>query len=425
MSRFDARAEPLPEWRRGESWPVDVSTDPLLRKTFDLLRSKWNEVPFTAQDRVTTSQLEHLDDDELLARWTRGFNERARYSEGGWAHHLYRDAFRGKKVLDVGSGLGFDSIYFAEHGARVTFVDIVQSNLRTVERLCKIKGLNEVASCYLEDLRSIAPLPNDFDFIYAQGSLINAPLEVTRLEVAALLEHLPVGGRIVMLGYPRIRWERDGRLPHTEWGRVTDGGAPWMEWLDLDKVMWLLQPARFEVILYFETHNSDFNWFDLVRVDGTSTWLPKKISSKHQQPDVPAPSAALRSEILQNVQQTQADWGSSIRLDEKGVAIRTGAAQWSYACIFRLDQAALVDSSLYYWLGITISIAEGEFGIGFLKDQELIYERFVKAPAEVEVFLPLFDPMAEWLVLRNASPFGISQGIVKSARIFSQPKSLK
>ena len=51
-----------------------------------------------------------------------------------------RDFVKGKKVLDIGCGLGFDSIFFAETGATVTFVDIVRENIKLVERICHIKG---------------------------------------------------------------------------------------------------------------------------------------------------------------------------------------------------------------------------------------------------------------------------------------------
>ena len=38
-----------------------------------------------------------------------------------------------------------------------------------------------------------------------------------------------------------------------------------MEWYDLDKLLSRLSPVKFRVVLSFEFHNSDFNWFDLER----------------------------------------------------------------------------------------------------------------------------------------------------------------
>jgi SAM-dependent methyltransferase len=178
---------------------------------------------------------------------------------------LYADVFRGKRIIDFGCGLAFDSVYYAERGAHVTFVDIVESNVEVVRRLCRLKNINNCEFCFMEDLGSLSALKGPCDAVYCAGSLINAPLEVTRLEAQEILKHLPVGGRWLELAYPKARWEREGKMPFETWGEKTDGGALWMEWHDIEKVMWYLAPARFEVVLAFEYHNSDFNWFDLVR----------------------------------------------------------------------------------------------------------------------------------------------------------------
>ncbi len=37
---------------------------------------------------------------------------------------------RGKKIMDVGSDFGVDSITSAQHGARVNLVDLVQTNVK-------------------------------------------------------------------------------------------------------------------------------------------------------------------------------------------------------------------------------------------------------------------------------------------------------
>jgi hypothetical protein len=159
-----------------------------------------------------------------------------------------------------------DTIMYAEHGAQVWFCDIVPDNVEFVRRIAKLKGLSNAHFLAVEDLRSFDRLPEDFDAVYCLGSLINAPFEVTRLEVQALLPHLPKGGRWIELAYPETRWVREGSVPFNEWGAKTDGGAPWMEWKDLSKLRRLLEPATFDVILSLDFHNSDFNWFDLVRI---------------------------------------------------------------------------------------------------------------------------------------------------------------
>jgi hypothetical protein len=168
--------------------------------------------------------------------------------------------------MDFGCGFGMDGVTFAQAGADLVFVDIVESNLAVVERLCKIFRLANAEFVLLREIDSLATLRGDYDVIWCQGSLINAPFEIIRQEVQQLLTHLPIGGRWIELAYPKGRWEREGSLPFERWGENTDGpGTPWIEWYDLPKLRKALAPAEFDVILCFEFHNGDFNWFDLER----------------------------------------------------------------------------------------------------------------------------------------------------------------
>ena len=159
-----------------------------------------------------------------------------------------------------------DGITFAQHGANMTFVDIVESNLQLLERLCGLLGVDGVRFHHMRDTESLKELPCDYDVVWCQGSLINAPFSVIRDEVQELLNHLKIGGRWIELAYPKERWQRDGSTSFEQWGHITDGpGTPYMEWYDLEKLQAALEPARFDVILAFNYHNDDYNWFDLIR----------------------------------------------------------------------------------------------------------------------------------------------------------------
>lgn len=235
---------------------------------FEKLREKWDEVPSGKDKRSKTKKLLELSNEKLLEFWFRSRLDatiETAFEVRGWYHILYKDILRGKKVMDVGSGLGIDGITFAQHGARMTFVDIVESNLTLLNRICRILNLTNVDFCYLKDISSLSTLPNDYDVIWCQGSLINAPFDFIRTEVHELLKHLPVGGRWIELAYPKARWEREGKMPFEQWGQKTDGGSPWVEWYDLNKLMSRFSPVGFDVIIHFNFHNNDFNWFDLIR----------------------------------------------------------------------------------------------------------------------------------------------------------------
>lgn len=249
-----AHPQPLPE-----QW-----ADP-----FAVLRQKWGEVPAGLEGRDTTERMLSLPDEALRSLWLKALTESSTgpaYSVRGWYHDLYKDVLRGKKVLEIGGGMAFDAVTFGLAGAKITMVDIVESNVAMQRRLCGLFGLPDFDFLYMKDIASLESLPSDFDVIWCQGSLINAPFAIIRDEIQELVRHLKIGGRWIELAYPKARWEREGRLPFELWGKRTDGEAtPWVEWYDLDKLRAALSPARFDVVLAFEFHNSDFNWFDLIR----------------------------------------------------------------------------------------------------------------------------------------------------------------
>jgi len=239
-------------------------TDP-----FAILRTKWSEVP-AGNTRLNTKQLLEISDQDLLRLWAEAKHQATtgeNFSVRGWYHTLYTPILRDNTVLDVGSGFGIDGITFAQSGAKITFLDIVDSNLAVCARICELLGVRNVDFCYLKDLSSLSDLGSSYDVMWCQGSLINLPFQLAWSEAQQLLKHLKPRGRWIELAYPRIRWERDGELPFDRWGERTDGGAPWVEWYDLEKLLARLHPSRFDVVLYLEFHNGDFNWFDLVRRD--------------------------------------------------------------------------------------------------------------------------------------------------------------
>ena len=244
----------------------DQNTPPGWERPLDVLRRKWGTIPSGNDSRQRSAQLATLSDDALLAHWERA---RANDCDGpgfgirGWYHEAYRSYMPGKKVLDIGCGMGISTIAFAEMGARLTFVDIVEDNVRLCERICALKGI-EASFLYLRDMEDLSTLAGDYDTVTAIGSLINTPASVTKLEVGLLVEHLKPGGRWLHFGYPKTRWVREGALPFSKWGEMTDGpGTPWMEFHDRERIEWFFEPHETRIVFECEWHNADFNWFDI------------------------------------------------------------------------------------------------------------------------------------------------------------------
>ena len=236
----------------------------------DRLREKWKTIPAESQGRIDTSRLAALPEAELMAFWRKTFEDTsagAGWKVRGWYHELYAPLMRSSvAVLDVGSGLGHSSIFFARQGARVTCLDIVESNLAVVRRVRDHYRLGNVRTVLLRDLAAVEQLGESYDVITAIGSLLHAPFELNCLERRALTAHLKPGGRWLELTYPKTRWVRDGRLPFDQWGVRTDGiGTPWAEWYELPKLLHSLQPACFDVLFTCTQWDEQINWFDLVK----------------------------------------------------------------------------------------------------------------------------------------------------------------
>ena len=100
---------------------------------------------------------------------------------------------KGKRLLDVGCGLGEASVYFATLGADVTSTDLSQGMLDATARLAHKNGVSvkqHVASA--EDMQ-LSP-DDKFDIIYAGNLLHHVDIEET---ITRIKPHLAVGGIFV------------------------------------------------------------------------------------------------------------------------------------------------------------------------------------------------------------------------------------
>jgi hypothetical protein len=235
-------------------------------RVIEQLRDKWREVPATRHERQFSADLLRLPDRDLLRYWNECRRQTSTPEVRGWYQELYKDRLRGARVADVGPGVGVDGIWFAEHGAHVTFADIVVENLALLRRLCELKGIN-AQYYYIDDFFEYT-FPDLFDCFLCVGSLINAPFDFTARQVAALMKHLHVGGTVLMLGYPKARFDALGARDGAEFGKMTDGPrTPWAEWYDEQKIGALFGPAfRLELTRNLGRDEIEFNWFELTKL---------------------------------------------------------------------------------------------------------------------------------------------------------------
>ena len=87
------------------------------------------------------------------------------------------ERWRGKKVLEIGCGLGTDTINFARHGAHVTTVDLSEQSMELAKRRAAVFGLSQdVRFCHgnAEELSAFVPVER-YDLIYSFGVIHHTP----------------------------------------------------------------------------------------------------------------------------------------------------------------------------------------------------------------------------------------------------------
>ncbi len=85
------------------------------------------------------------------------------------------ERWRGKKVLEIGCGIGTDAINFARAGADVTVVELSKESLDLCRRRFRLFGLD--ANFYLgnvEELTTFVPVET-YDLVYSFGVLHHTP----------------------------------------------------------------------------------------------------------------------------------------------------------------------------------------------------------------------------------------------------------
>lgn len=119
---------------------------------------------------------------------------------------------KGKKVLEIGCGIGVTSINFARAGAEVTAVDLSSESLAVARKNAEACGVLSKIQFFQgnsEELSQIIP-PTQYDLIYSFGVIHHSPRPDKIL--SALKPFLKPNGQLKIMVYHRWSWKVLGVL---------------------------------------------------------------------------------------------------------------------------------------------------------------------------------------------------------------------
>ncbi len=122
------------------------------------------------------------------------------------------EKWRGKKVLEIGCGIGTDTINFARHGARVSSVDLSEKSLELARQRVAVYGAQEQVQFYrgnAEELSGLVPV-EAYDLIYSFGVIHHTPHPERVLE--QVKRYTRPGTTVKIMVYHRRSWKVLGIL---------------------------------------------------------------------------------------------------------------------------------------------------------------------------------------------------------------------
>jgi 2-polyprenyl-3-methyl-5-hydroxy-6-metoxy-1,4-benzoquinol methylase len=115
--------------------------------------------------------------------------------------------WRNKKVLEIGCGIGTDTINFAKHGAKVTAVDLSEKSLEIARRRALVYGAQdqvEFLAGNAEELSRFVPVA-PYDMIYSFGVIHHTPHPERVLE--QMRQYTKPGAVVKIMVYHRRAWK--------------------------------------------------------------------------------------------------------------------------------------------------------------------------------------------------------------------------
>ena len=117
------------------------------------------------------------------------------------------DRWRGKKVLEIGCGIGTDTVNFARAGADVTVAELSDESMKVAQQRAEVMGVADRIRFYggnAEELSAFVP-PERYDLVYSFGVIHHSPNPERILE--QIRDYLKPGGTFKLMVYNRHSWK--------------------------------------------------------------------------------------------------------------------------------------------------------------------------------------------------------------------------
>ncbi len=115
--------------------------------------------------------------------------------------------WQNKRVLEIGCGIGTDTMNFARHGALVTAVDLSEKSLEMARKRAEVYGLSGSIRFYHgsgEALADVLPAET-YDLVYSFGVIHHTPHPDRVLE--QIRNYVRPGGTVKIMVYHRYSWK--------------------------------------------------------------------------------------------------------------------------------------------------------------------------------------------------------------------------
>jgi len=142
---------------------------------------------------------------------TREYFDEVEYRKYFVESHIPRFAgferWKGKNVLEIGCGIGTDSISFARHGAHVTAVDLTEKSLEVARQRAQVFGLEDrirFIQANAEKLSDSVPSA-PYDLVYSFGVIHHTPHPASVIQ--EIRKYVTPESTVKIMVYNRWSWK--------------------------------------------------------------------------------------------------------------------------------------------------------------------------------------------------------------------------